>query len=102
MATRRNGSDSSVAACFNWDLRLHCHNVTKENLRYPGLLVCEGHDSASTYGKIAANIEQFDLRFLENDRYSLAKTFIKNKATFHKKSCGNKFSELKLERAKKR
>ena len=84
--------------------------MTKENLRYPRLLVCEGHDSASTYGKTAENIEQFDnlcvspidLRFLENYKYSLAKTFIENKAKFHKKSCGNKFSELKLKRAQKR
>ena len=59
--------------------------------------------------KIAENIEQFEnlpvspinLRFLENDKSILAKTFIENKAKFHK-SCGNKFSDLKLELVQKR
>ena len=66
-------------------------------------MVREGDDSASTDGKIAENIEQLEnlpvspinLRFLENDKSSLAKTFIVNKAKFHK-SCGSKFSDLKL------
>ena len=70
--------------------------MTKKNLRCPGLLVHKGHDSGSTNGKIAEHIEQFenlrvskiDLRFLENDKSSLAKTFIGSKAKFHK-SCGN-------------
>ena len=47
-----------------------------------------GHDLASTSRKFAENIEQFEnlrvlpinLRFLENDKCSLAKTFIENKA----------------------
>ena len=109
MAKRRNSSDTIIAASFNWDLCLYCQNVTKGNLRCFGLLVREGHDSASTYWKIAQNIEQFEnlyvsqinLRFLENDKSSLAKTCIGNKAKFHK-YCGNKFSDLKLERARKR
>ena len=108
MAKRRNSSDSSIAASFNWYLCLYSQNVTKENLRCPGLLVHEGHDSASTYGKIAENIGQFEnlsvspinLRFHENNKSSLAKTFIENKAKFHE-SCGNKFCDLKLERALK-
>ena len=83
--------------------------MTKENLKCPGLLVREGHDSASIYGKIAENIKQFEnlpvsptnLRFLENDKSILVKTFIENKAKLHK-SCGNKFSDLKLERVQKR
>ena len=78
--------------------------MTKENLRYPGLLVREGHDLAPTYGKIAGNIEQFEnlhilpinLRFLESDKSSLAKTLIENKAKFYKSY------DLKLERAQKR
>ena len=64
---------------------------------------------ASTYGKITENIKQFEnlrvspieLRFLENDKSGFAKTFIENKAKF-RKSCSNKFSDLKLERAQKR
>ena len=53
MAKRRNSNDSSISTSFNWDLCLHYQNVIKENLRCPGILVCEGHDSASSYGKIA-------------------------------------------------
>ena len=103
MAKRRNSSDSSISTSFNWDLRFYCQNVTKENSRCPGLLVREGHDFISTYGKTAENIEQtssvlpINLRFLENDKSILAKTFIENKAKFYK-SCGNKFNYLKLER----
>ena len=110
MAKRKNSSDSSIAVSFNWDLCFYYQNVTKDNLRCPWLLVGEGHDSAvSIDRKVAKNIEQFenlrvspiDLRFLENDKSSLVKTFIKNKTKFHK-SCGNKFSDLKSERAQKR
>ena len=60
MAKRRNSSHSSISTSFNWDLCLYCQNVTKESLRCPGLLVREGYDSASTYAKIAENIEQFE------------------------------------------
>ena len=106
MAKRRKSSDSSISTSFNWDLCLYCQNMTKENLRYPGLLLCEGQDSAATYGKIAENIKQFEnlcvwtinLRFLENDKSSLTKTFTETKAKLHK-SCGNKFSDLELEKA---
>ena len=60
----------------------------------------KGHDSVPTDGKILEHIEQFEdlhvssihLRFLEKDKSSLTKTFIENKAKFHK-SCGNKFSD---------
>ena len=68
-----------------------------------------GYDSGSPYGKIAENIKPFekllvstiDLRFLKTDKSSLTKAFIKNKARFHK-ACGNKFSDLKLEKSEKR
>ena len=45
-------------------------------------------------------VSPINLRFLENDKSFLAKTFIENKAKFHR-FCGNKFSDLKLERAQK-
>ena len=45
-------------------------------------------------------VSPINLRFLENDKSIFAKTFIENKAKFHR-FCGNKFSDLKLERAQK-
>ena len=59
--------------------------------------------------KIATNIEKFELlgespisiQFDVVDKDTLSKYFIKNNGKFHK-SCNNKFSDLKLERAEKR
>lgn len=53
-------------------------------MRCAEILVREGPDSASNYGKILENIKQFenlrispiDLRFLESHKSSSAKTFI--------------------------
>ena len=85
MAKRRNSSDPSIAASFDWDFCLYCQNVTKENLRCPGLLVRDmtRHLLMEKLLKTGDEVERFenlrvspiDLRFLENDKSSLAKAY---------------------------
>ena len=109
MAKRRFSADSITSLIIDWNLCLFCQKTTKESLVCPGSIERKHHDPKSTYDKIATNIEKFELlgespisiQFDDVDKDTLSEYFIKNNGKFHK-SCNNKFSDLKLERAEKR
>ena len=108
MAKRRLSADS-IASRIDWNLCFYCQMRTSENLICPGSVKRKNHDSKSTYEKIANNIEKFEginqspisIQFVAVDKGTLAEDLIQNNGKFHK-SCSNKFSDLKLERAEKR
>ena len=84
-----------------------CQTVKNEKLLCPASIQREGYDPFGTYKKIIENIGSF--RELDSmpcaiflpEECAEASILQKNMAKYHK-LCVNKFSELKLERAKKK
>ena len=108
MSKRKLSTESIGSPSFDWNLCLCCQRQTKDNLVFLSSVQHKSHDANATYTKIATNIERFErldqsliaLQFQEIDKKLLTELFIKNDAKFHK-SCTNKFSDMKIERAKK-
>ena len=103
-----NPTSSNAKINADWEKCVLCQKVTSERLRWP--FDSKKLDVDSWYENFGINIKRFcemgclpiEIDFLALDHDGdLVDTLIKSKATWHK-SCRNKFSNLKLERAEKR
>lgn len=54
----KNTDELSFGSSFNWNFFLYHLTVSKETLRYPGILTHPEHDLAAIYKKTATNIKQ--------------------------------------------
>lgn len=94
---------------FDWTKCALCQTATKEKLRCP--LDSKQEDADSWYDTLCTNVAQFhelgglpvenSLITPDSSSKDLANLFRENQAKWHK-SCRNKFSKLRLERAEKR
>ena len=94
----------------DWTKCILCQQTTSEPLQCPGNSGRSDIECGTGYRTLASNILQFSkIRSLPrpinveklDEGGGIAETFMQRKAKFHK-SCRNKFSNMKLERAEKR
>ena len=104
-----NSSKRSTDVAIDWKICAICQKDTAEKLECPSTFKRKGYNSSETYTKIATNILKFQEigcvpegfnNTLLNDN-DLLTSLSENCACFHK-TCKNKFSDLKLDRASKR